>query len=247
MVRVLVIGESCYDKFIYCHSDRLSPEAPVPIINPVTIVENPGMSGNVVRNLISLNETLQIDHWTQKSVVQKIRYVDKKSNHMFIRVDDGDKNIETFNFTKEKKNSLSDYDIVIVSDYNKGFIKFEDLFEIGKNSKLSILDTKRKINNKIVKAFSFIKLNEKEYDNNKHIEDLSNVIITLGANGTKFKNKVYPVQKPKETIDVSGAGDTFIASFILKFNQNKNVEESIKFANKMASIVVSKKGVSVPN
>jgi D-beta-D-heptose 7-phosphate kinase/D-beta-D-heptose 1-phosphate adenosyltransferase len=111
MVRVLVIGESCYDKFIYCHSDRLSPEAPVPIINPVTIVENPGMSGNVVRNLISLNETLQIDHWTQKSVVQKIRYVDKKSNHMFIRVDDGDKNIETFNFTKEKKNSLSDYDI----------------------------------------------------------------------------------------------------------------------------------------
>ena len=169
MVRVLVIGESCYDKFIYCHSDRLSPEAPVPIINPVTIVENPGMSGNVVRNLISLNETLQIDHWTQKSVVQKIRYVDKKSNHMFIRVDDGDKNIETFNFTKEKKNSLSDYDIVIVSYYNKGFIKFEDLFEIGKNSKLSILDTKRTINDKIVKAFSFIKLNEKEYDNNKHI------------------------------------------------------------------------------
>jgi bifunctional ADP-heptose synthase (sugar kinase/adenylyltransferase) len=247
MVRVLVIGESCYDKFIYCHSDRLSPEAPVPIINPVTIVENPGMSGNVVRNLISLNETLQIDHWTQKSVVQKIRYVDKKSNHMFIRVDDGDKNIETFNFTKEKKNSLSDYDIVIVSDYNKGFIKFEDLFEIGKNSKLSILDTKRTINNKIVKAFSFIKLNEKEYDNNKHIKDLSNVIITLGANGTKFKNKVYPVQKPRETIDVSGAGDTFTASFILKFNQNKNVEESIDFANKMASIVVSKKGVSVPN
>jgi D-beta-D-heptose 7-phosphate kinase/D-beta-D-heptose 1-phosphate adenosyltransferase len=247
MVRVLVIGESCYDKFIYCHSDRLSPEAPVPIINPVTIVENPGMSGNVVRNLISLNETLQIDHWTQKSIVQKIRYVDKKSNHMFIRVDDGDKNIETFNFTREKKNSLSDYDIVIVSDYNKGFIKFEDLFEIGKNSKLSILDTKRTINNKIVKAFSFIKLNEKEYDNNKHIKDLSNVIITLGANGTKFKNKVYPVQKPRETIDVSGAGDTFTASFILKFNQNKNVEESIDFANKMASIVVSKKGVSVPN
>jgi len=247
MVRVLVIGESCYDKFIYCHSDRLSPEAPVPIINPVTIVENPGMSGNVVRNLISLNETLQIDHWTQKSVVQKIRYVDKKSNHMFIRVDDGDKNIETFNFTKEKKNSLSDYDIVIVSDYNKGFIKFEDLFEIGKNSKLSILDTKRTINDKIVKAFSFIKLNEKEYDNNKHIEDLSNVIITLGADGTKFKNKVYSVPKPRETIDVSGAGDTFTASFILKFNQNKNVEESINFANKMASIVVSKKGVTVPN
>jgi bifunctional ADP-heptose synthase (sugar kinase/adenylyltransferase) len=247
MIRVLVIGESCHDKFIYCHSDRLSPEAPVPIVNPVRIVENSGMSGNVVRNLISVNNTLQIDHWTQKSVVQKIRYVDKKSNHMFLRVDDGDKNIEQFHFTKEKKNLLSTYDIVIVSDYNKGFIKFEDLYEIGKNSKLSILDTKRTIDDKIVKAFSFIKLNEKEYDSNKHIQDLSNIIITLGADGAKYKNNIYPVKKPRETIDVSGAGDTFTASFILKFYQSKNVEESIDFANKMASLVVSKKGVSVPN
>lgn len=247
MIRVLVIGESCYDKFIYCHSDRLSPEAPVPIINPITIVENPGMSGNVVRNLISLDSTIQIDHWTQNNVVQKVRYVDEKSNHMFIRVDDGDKNIETFSFTEEKRKALINYDIVIVSDYNKGFIKSDDLLKIGKNSNLSILDTKRTINNKIVKAFSFIKLNEKEYDNNKHIEDLSNVIITLGGKGTKFKNKIFPVQNPRETIDVSGAGDTFTASFILKFYQNQNVEESINFANKMASIVVSKKGVSVPN
>lgn len=247
MIKILVIGESCYDKFIYCHTDRLSPEAPVPIVNPVTIVENPGMSGNVVRNLISLNETLKIDHWTQENIVQKIRYVDKKSNHMFIRVDEGDKNIGTFKFSEEKKKALKNYDVVIVSDYNKGFIKLEDLCEIARKSKLSILDTKRTINDKIVKAFSFIKLNEKEYENNKHIKDLSNVIITLGADGTKHKNKIYPVEKPRETIDVSGAGDTFTASFILKYYESKNIEESIDFANKMASIVVSKKGVSVPN
>ena len=50
----------------------------------------------------------------------------------------------------------------------------------------------------------------------------------------------------KETIDVSGAGDTFTASFTLKYLETKDVSESIIFANKMASIVVSKRGVTTP-
>jgi ribokinase len=57
---------------------------------------------------------------------------------------------------------------------------------------------------------------------------------------------VYPSPDPKETIDVSGAGDTFTASFTLKYLETKDVSESIIFANKMASIVVSKRGVTTP-
>ena len=52
--------------------------------------------------------------------------------------------------------------------------------------------------------------------------------------------------KPLETIDVSGAGDTFTASFIVKFFETRNVDKSIEFANEMSSIVVSKKGVVTP-
>jgi sugar/nucleoside kinase (ribokinase family) len=49
-----------------------------------------------------------------------------------------------------------------------------------------------------------------------------------------------------ETIDVSGAGDTFTASFILKYYETKNVKDSIIFANEMSSKVVSKRGVTTP-
>ena len=57
---------------------------------------------------------------------------------------------------------------------------------------------------------------------------------------------VYPSVNPKETIDVSGAGDTFTASFTLKYLETRDINESITFANEMASIVVSKRGVVTP-
>lgn len=247
MIKILVVGETCLDKFVYCTSERLSPEAPVPVIIPIDTVVNSGMSGNVVRNLLSINTDLEVEHWFQKNKVEKTRYVDKKSNHIFIRIDEGDKNIEQFSLTEELINKLKKFDIVIVSDYNKGFLNLEIIDIIAENSNLSILDTKRTITEKISNTFSFIKLNEKEYSQNLHLKNLSNVLITLGANGTKFKNKIYPVSETKETIDVSGAGDTFTASFILKYYETKDVDESIYFANKMSSIVVSKKGVSIPN
>jgi D-beta-D-heptose 7-phosphate kinase/D-beta-D-heptose 1-phosphate adenosyltransferase len=56
-------------------------------------------------------------------------------------------------------------------------------------------------------------------------------------------NKTF-IEAPQSTIDVSGAGDTFMAALAFKYMQTKNIEESIVFANQIASIVVSKKGVS---
>ena len=46
-------------------------------------------------------------------------------------------------------------------------------------------------------------------------------------NGAKYMDKVYPSPAPKETIDVSGAGDTFTAAFTLKYLQTKSIEEAI--------------------
>ena len=65
--------------------------------------------------------------------------------------------------------------------------------------------------------------------------------------GAQFNDIIYPSPNPQETIDVSGAGDTFTASFILKYFETKNTYQSIEFANKMSSIVVSKRGVATPN
>ena len=54
MIKVLVIGEKCVDKFVYCKTDRISPEAPVPVINPIKTTTNPGMAGNTVANIKAL-------------------------------------------------------------------------------------------------------------------------------------------------------------------------------------------------
>jgi bifunctional ADP-heptose synthase (sugar kinase/adenylyltransferase) len=136
---------------------------------------------------------------------------------------------------------------VIVSDYDKGFINNEDLLKIGKNSKISILDSKRKLSKEIISSFSFVKLNEKESLQNSELLECNNILITLGSKGTKFNGKIYPSPNPQETIDVSGAGDTFTASFILKYIESGDIKSSIIFANKMSSIVVSKRGVAIPN
>ena len=241
MVRALVIGETCIDKFIYCEALRFSPEAPVPVLTQLEVVENPGMSGNVVRNLQSISQ-IEIKHIHQKQLITKTRFVEKKSNHMFIRFDEGENNIDKF----LNDIDFSLYDFVIVSDYDKGFLSNDDLINISKASKLSILDSKRKLSPETIKNFTFIKLNEKELQNNIEFQSFDNIITTLGSAGSMYGGKIYESPNPQETIDVSGAGDTFTSSFILKYHETKDVEQSIIFANKMSSIVVSKRGVSTP-
>ena len=50
--KILVIGDSCRDIFVYCDVDRLCPDLPVPILNVVDQTENGGMAKNVQRNIV---------------------------------------------------------------------------------------------------------------------------------------------------------------------------------------------------
>lgn len=246
-MKITVIGELGRDVFVYGETNRLSPEAPVPVFNPLYTEENPGMAGNVVENLKSMNNSVSINFIHQPELITKTRYVDSKSNHMFIRVDEGETHIQPLVLNDTYIDMIKESDAVIVSDYNKGFLSQEVLKEITYHSHFSIMDTKKKIGNQILSYFNFIKLNESEFL--KHDFDvcwLDKILITLGSRGAKYIDKIYPSPEPKETIDVSGAGDTFTASFTLKYLETKNIEKSIIYANEMASIVVSKRGVTTP-
>lgn len=244
-MKVLVIGEICVDKFIYCDVKRLSPEAPIPVLNPIKITTNAGMAGNTVANIKALAPHAIVSSLTQEENITKTRYVENKSNHMFIRVDEGEEKVSQFKWTSLVDIILGETDIVIVSDYDKGFLSNDDLKEISRKSKLSILDSKRKLTNDIVKGFTFVKLNELESKNNLDL-NTNNIIITLGAKGALYQNNLIPQSNPKQTIDVSGAGDTFTAAFILNYYSSLNVIKAIDYANQMASNVVSKKGVVTP-
>ncbi len=245
-MKVVVIGETCVDKFIYCDINRLSPEAPVPVLQPINTVVNAGMSGNTVANVKALEPSSKVLHFSNLSQVTKTRYVEKKTNHMFLRVDEGDDKIEQFIWSTDYEHFIQDADVVIVSDYNKGYLLDYTLQLIAYKSKLSILDSKRKLNSDIIKDFTFVKLNEEEYLNNKEL-DASKIIVTLGSKGCMYNGKTYSSPNPQETIDVSGAGDTFTAAFALSYATAKSVPNAIKFANKISAEVVSKRGVQTPN
>lgn len=239
---ILVIGETCRDVFVYCNSNRLCPEAPVPVLNIVDQRENPGMAGNVRRNIESLSGKV-IDIATNNNwhEIVKTRYVHKESNHMFFRVDTT-QSIPRINL----KELDFDYDLIVISDYNKGFLLEEDIQYIFSNHSNVFIDTKKIMGDWINEA-RFIKINDYEYRNSESYltDDMKQKIIhTMGGKGCEFKGKKYPTKKV-EVKDLSGAGDTFMAGLVVKFVETDDIVKSIKYANECASKVVSQKGVAV--
>ena len=241
MKSILVIGESSRDVFVYCDAIRLCPDVPVPVLNVIDQSENPGMAKNVQRNIKSLIENCDIitnDNWFN---VTKTRYVHENSNHTFFRVDSSHK-IPKIDLSKIDY----DYEIIVISDYDKGFLSTDDIELICSNHSNVFIDTKKILGSWADKA-RFIKINDFEYKNSeKYItNNLANKIIhTMGSDGCEYMGVNYSVDKV-EVKDVSGAGDTFMAGLVIKYFETKNIEESIKFANKCASTVVRHKGVSV--
>ena len=246
MNSIHVIGETCIDRFIYGKSDRISPEAPVVVLKPIIENDNKGMSGNVVENVNDMSD-LNVIHIHQSNEITKTRYVDKRSNHMFLRVDSGE-NVPCDPIRSSDIESLDNANIII-SDYDKGFLSNLDIVNIAKASKFTVLDSKKVLDPFIVEHVDFIKLNEFEALNNQRLIETypEKFLITLGMEGTKYNGKTYKSPNPQETIDVSGAGDTFVAAFTLKYLETLDVDKSIVFANEMAAIVVGKKGVSTPS
>lgn len=248
----LVIGESCLDIFRYGQVTRLSPEAPIPILTNIQEVTSLGMAHNVYENLKSLtknNSNYNTSVIVSESQSEKIRYVDEKSNHYFLRVDN-EANYERIDLNPYK-GLIGNSDFILISDYNKGFIAYEDICHINAmaNSSAKIfLDSKKLITKELLDCVHYLKCNHSEYENNiprdlykKYSEK---IIVTMGGSGAKHGDILYPTKKIT-TIDVSGAGDTFFASLAYKYAENYLLGDSIRFANEMASIVVQKKGVGI--
>jgi bifunctional ADP-heptose synthase (sugar kinase/adenylyltransferase) len=245
-MKILVIGDSCIDVYVYCISNRFCPDAPVPVLNPIKTISSLGMAGNVVDNLKGLNT--DVDFITNKESIKKIRYVDDRTNHMFIRIDEGESNIERISESVLKNIKWENYKAVIVSDYCKGFLLEDDLKYISKQHPLTFLDTKKQLNG-FSDNFTFIKINDVEYNKTKSTVYPSleeKLIITLGSKGARFKNKIYPV-KQVDVRDTSGAGDTFIAGLTFSYSMDFDIQKAIDFANKCSSQVVQKKGTAKIN
>ena len=224
-MKILVIGDSCLDEYIYCTTDRFCPDAPVPVLKPESYVSTEGMAGNVADNLRALG----------------------------VEVDEGEDDIFPIAKKTLEKIKWNEYDAVIISDYCKGFLTENEIAYISNQHINTFLDTKKSIGN-WASNINFIKINEVELDHSigflhDNEEEFSKkVITTLGSKGAQYQGIKYPVDKV-DVRDTSGAGDTFMAGLVYAYinGNNTQIPDAIKFANRCSTQIVQKKGTAKVN
>ncbi len=291
---ILVVGDLMIDHYLWGSCERISPEAPVQVVDISTETTVLGGAGNVINNLnalgakvsvasvigdddngVELIEMLNaIDVDSRNIVTQKTRKTSKKSrviavSQQILRYDKESKNdIEDLSVQKiidSVSLNISSYDMVILSDYGKGvltdelcqaiiklanensvkvlvdpkgsdFSKYRGAYLLTPNKKEAILATGIEISNESTLKEALLKL--------KTLCDLGISLITLSEDGIAIYDdelKVFPTVA-KEVFDVTGAGDTVIASIAFALSAGKNIEETAKFSNLAAGVVVGKIG-----
>jgi bifunctional ADP-heptose synthase (sugar kinase/adenylyltransferase) len=241
MNKILVIGDSCFDEFVYCNAERLAPDLPIPILNVVETKSNPGMALNVLRNIknyIPETDIVTNKNWERN---KKTRYIDLNTNHAFIRIDTHEK-IQPYQY----QGFDEDFETIVISDYNKGFLNEDTIAQILSEHKNTFLDTKKVLGNWARDA-KYIKINDYEFQRslpNIDSEIASKIIHTRGKHGCDFQGQNYPVT-PVEVKDASGAGDSFLAALVVSFQNTRDIYKSIEFANTKATKVVTQKGVTL--
>lgn len=234
--KVLLIGDSCVDQYVYGTCDRINPEAPVPILKYSRQESVDGMAYNVRNNLQAFG--LDVTTITQEETIFKTRYIDERYSQQILRVDtEGELKSLDYDLPQDNFNAL------VISDYDKGFITSRRLFELVEWFDGPIfIDSKKTV---LPVDDAFIKINNHEYDKLEN-QNTDNLIITRGSKGAEYRGTLYPGEKVS-TYDVCGAGDTFLSALVYFYLLYGKIETAIPYANKAASIAVSNFGTYILN
>ena len=235
-MKVLLIGDSCEDRYFYGDVKRLNPEAPVPILEYKRGVTSKGMVWNVRENLMSFRVETYTSTHPEKII--KTRFIDEKSNQQILRSDE-EPEIQplSFDFPSEWNNL---YDALVISDYDKGFLTTEKIFELTSRFVGPVFIDSKKSN---LPSDAYIKINELEYERMAYC-NYENLIITRGGDGAEYKGDLYPAEKVN-VFDVVGAGDTFLAALTYGYLKYGRIDKAIPLANKAAAVAVSHRGTYV--
>jgi D-beta-D-heptose 7-phosphate kinase/D-beta-D-heptose 1-phosphate adenosyltransferase len=273
---IVVIGDVMLDEYWYGTSNRISPEAPVPIVDDISVSHVLGGAANVAvttrvfnarttiygcagydnasiivtKKLSEKDVKFNLSYSYENKTISKIRIM--SGRHQLVRVDHGNITYPQNTVIKETP------DIIIVSDYNKGTLCKEYLDYIMDFSCPVIVDPKGTDWEKYSGAYCLTP-NKKEFEeaygeftvstarNIINDLDLNGLLVTLGADGMMWIDKEETItleSEAKEVFDVTGAGDTVIATFASFLHEG--IEEAMRKANRAAGIVVGKVGTSVP-
>lgn len=298
---ILVIGDLMLDHYLFGSASRLSPEAPVPVVNANRESKIIGGAANVASNLIDLGAKVYLggvvgndtfaedvkDLLVTKGIDSQLIVKDESrvttvktrvivGNHHVVRIDRED----VHNISPELEASFFTYlvpfiqkaEIVILSDYNKGLLtpglSIKIISYCNSIGKKTLVDPKGLDYSKYEGAY-LIKPNRKELaeaakaERIKTNEDLvkaariileatkaTYLIVTLSEAGiaiiTKEDYKILPVAAT-EVYDVTGAGDTVIATLAYCLALGFDIQEAATVANHAASIVIKHIGSATTN
>ena len=232
-LKVLLIGDSCTDEYVYGFCERLNPEAPVPILKFNRKETKKGMAWNVRENIESFG--IEVYMITNQETITKTRYIDEKYNQQILRVDNEPD-------LKPMNSDLPDeyFDALVISDYDKGFLSNEKVFELVEWFDGPVFIDSKKTN--LPKESCFVKINDLEFSKLDNPSD--NLIITRGSKGAEYQGKLYPGEKV-DIFDAVGAGDTFLSALVYFYLKCGKIEEAIPYANKAAAIAVSNFGTYI--
>jgi len=240
--KILLIGDSCEDIYHYGVCNKLSPEAPVPVLKQERTENKLGMSSNVRLNLESFG--MSVFHFHNTETIKKHRLIDVKHNQHLLRFDEGEE-IAIKPFDVGLLTGIKDeIDAVVISDYDKGFLTdslLDNLCYIFKDKPIFVDSKKQDLS---FLSECIVKINEKEFNQMTKPPKDSELIVTLGEKGAMYNDKLYSVKKT-EVFDVCGAGDVFLSALVFGYLNYGTMSQSIKLANACASISVSKLGAYV--
>jgi len=294
-LRILVIGDLMIDHYIYGNCNRISPEAPVPVVEVKNESYTLGGAGNVLENVKSLNcqadiisvigdddnaaiITSQLDaHGIDARGLVKddsrcttIKSRVLVSNHQLIRLDKevtepiADNTADAI--VGLVKANIKKYDIVLLSDYNKGLLTaylLKQLFAICREAGVKTIVDPKGLNFAIYQGADIIKPNKKEaviatgiaIKDKITLEDACRklreqtgceaVVVTMSEEGMAFYSDSGLVVIPTNAlgiIDVTGAGDTVLAALGVALAAGGTLYDACNFANHAAAVVVSKVG-----
>jgi D-beta-D-heptose 7-phosphate kinase/D-beta-D-heptose 1-phosphate adenosyltransferase len=296
--RVLVLGDAILDEYLLGQCGRLSPEAPVPVLHVTSTRRVLGGAANTAANIVSLGgratlvaligddeagATLQacaadagVDLLAVPSGSTTLRKTRVVGQHQqIVRLDYEDvrhaDDAVTARILQAFDQSLDDCDIVVISDYAKGFVSAavaRAIIDRAHAAGLQVLVDPRPQHREFYHGCDYVTPNWKESRGLLGLSDAkaspaeiesvaralsskldSNVVLTLGPDGIAFcgRDGAERFSMPtlaQEVFDVSGAGDTVVAALALGLASGADHQTALSLANRAASVVVGKFGTA---
>jgi len=295
--RVAVVGDLMLDRYFWGKVSRISPEAPVPVVEVDEESTRLGGAANVANNIASLggvpvmigvvgrdigadilkNLVASNGFPTDGIVVDSSRPTTIKTrviahNQHVVRIDQEEK-VDIDADTQAKvltslKNQIASLDGIILEDYNKGVLTkklIKSVIKLAKDNKKKITVDPKFNNFFDYQGVSVFKPNRKETEEalgcrlNTFTEvekaarelltklDADNILLTLGERGMLLFERngslAHVETKARNVADVSGAGDTVIATLTMAIVAGASVKESAVLANYAGGIVCGEVGI----